>query len=139
MQRQSGFTLIELMIAVAIVGILTAVALPSYTSYMLRTRLAEAHGALAAAQPQLEQHWSNTRSYAGFNRMPPATTNFTYGLSDADATGYTLTATGRAAAAGFVYTLNAAGARATSAVPTTGGWSTSTTCWVDRKPNTCTQ
>lgn len=139
MQRQSGFTLIEILIAVAIVGILTAVALPSYTSYILRARLAEAHGALAAAQPQLEQHWSNTRSYAGFNRVPTSTTNFAYALSDADATGYTLTATGRAATAGFVYTVNQAGARATSSVPTIGGWTTSTTCWVDRKPNTCTQ
>lgn len=139
MQRQSGFTLIELMIAVAIVGILTVVALPSYTSYMLRTRLAEAHGALAAAQAPLEQHWSNTRSYAGFNRVPASTTNFAYALSDADATGYTLTATGRAAAAGFVYTVNQAGARATSGVPATGGWNTSTICWVDRTPNTCTQ
>ena len=138
-QRQSGFTLIELMLAVAIVGILTAVALPSYNSYILRTRLAEAHGALAAAQPQLEQYWSNgfPHSYAGFDKLPPASTNFTYALQDADASGYTLVATGRNAAASFVYTLDEAGRRATSGAP--AGWTTSASCWVDRKAGGCTQ
>lgn len=137
MQRESGFTLIELMIAVAIIGILTAVAMPSYTSYVLRTRLAEAHGALAAVQPQLEQHWSNTRSYADFTRLPAATANFTFSISNATPTTYTLTATGRNAAKDFVYTLNQAGVRATTGVP--AGWTTKADCWVDRKGGVCTQ
>lgn len=136
-QRQSGFTLIELMLAVAIVGILTAVALPSYSSYVLRTRLAEAHSALAATQPQLEQYWSNEHSYAGFDKVPAATTNFTYALQDADAAGYTLVATGRAAAADFVYTIDQAGRRATTGAP--ADWTKRADCWVDRKAGTCTQ
>lgn len=136
-QHQSGFTLIELMLAVAIVGILTAVALPSYSSYVLRTRLSEAHSALAATQPQLEQFWSNEHTYAGFDKVPPATTNFTYELKDPDASGYTLVATGRAAAASFVYTLDEAGRRATTGAP--DGWTKRSDCWVDRKAGTCTQ
>ena len=139
-QRQSGFTLIELMLAVAIVGILTAVALPSYSSYVLRTRLAEAHSALAATQPQLEQFWSSGstgHTYAGFDKVPASTTNFTYELQDADETGYTLVATGRAAAAGFVYTLDEAGRRATTGAPS--DWTKRSDCWVDRKAGTCTQ
>jgi len=136
-QRQSGFTLIELMLAVAIVGILTAVALPSYSSYVLRTRLAEAHSALAATQPLLEQFWSNGHTYNGFDKVPPSTTNFTYELKDADQTGYTLVATGRAAAASFVYTLDEAGRRATTGAP--DGWTRRSDCWVDRKAGTCTQ
>jgi len=136
-QRQSGFTLIELMLAVAIVGILTAVALPSYSSYVLRTRLAEAHSTLAATQPQLEQFWSNTHSYAEFDKVPAPTTNFTYELKDADAAGYTLVATGRAAAASFVYTIDQAGRRATTGAP--ADWTKRSDCWVDRKAGTCTQ
>ncbi len=136
-QRQSGFTLVELMIVVAIIGILGAIALPSYTSYITRARLVEAHGALASAQPKLEQYWSNERKYDGFAQIPADTENFTYGLEDADATSYLLVATGRAAAAGFVYTLNQSGKRATTGVPE--GWTDNDNCWVDRKDGSCTQ
>lgn len=136
-QRQSGFTLVELMIVVAIIGILGAIALPSYTSYITRARLVEAHSALASAQPKLEQYWSNERTYDGFAQIPAATDNFTYDLEDADLSSYLLVATGRAAAAGFVYTLNQAGKRATTAVPE--GWAGNDDCWVDRKDGSCTQ
>ena len=143
-QRQSGFTLVEIMIAVVIVGILTAVALPSYGSYVMRARLAEAHGTLASLQPKLEQFWANNRSYEGFDdedldpqQMPPSTDNFVYTLENAGSAGYLLVATGRGAAAGFRYTLTQAGARATTAAPL--GWTKSDTCWVDRKDGSCTQ
>ena len=55
MQRQSGFTLVEIMIAVVIIGILTAVALPSYSSYVMRARLAEAQAALAEARANADR------------------------------------------------------------------------------------
>ncbi|MDY0973617.1 type IV pilin protein [Massilia sp. CFBP9012] len=144
MQRQSGFTLVEIMIAVVIIGILTAVALPSYSSYVMRARLAEAHSTLASTQPKLEQFWANTRSYEDFNDpdldpqlMPANTDNFVYTLENASATGYQLVATGRAAAADFKYTLTQAGARATTGAPQ--GWTRSDSCWVDRKDGSCTQ
>lgn len=143
-QRQSGFTLVEIMIAVVIIGILTAVALPSYGSYVMRARLSEAHGALASTQPRLEQFWANTRSYEGFDGdeqdpqlMPGDTDNFVYTLENASSTGYLLVATGRGAAADFTYTLDQAGARATTGAPE--GWTRSDTCWVDRKDGSCTQ
>ncbi|MDQ2988663.1 MAG: prepilin-type N-terminal cleavage/methylation domain-containing protein [Pseudomonadota bacterium] len=140
-RRNQGFTLIELMITVAIVGILSAVALPSYRDYVTRGRLTEAFSALSTVQPNAEQFWSNTRSFASFdtlsNVFPQATTNFTYALSGATPSGYTVTATGIGKVAGFIYTIDQTGARATTAVPT--GWTSSTSCWVDHRDGQCSQ
>lgn len=140
-QRQAGFTLIEIMIAVVVIGILTAIALPSYNGYMARARLSEAFTGLAGVQPRLEQHWSNTRSYAGFadiaNQMPPASQNFTFSLTTATASAYTVTATGRNGAADFAFTIDQSGNRVTTSVPS--GWTSSNNCWVDRKEGKCTQ
>ena len=136
-----GFTLIELMVTVAIVGILTAVALPAYRDYVTRSRLTDAFSALAAVQPAAEQYWSNNRTFVGFDTGNPAlftpTSNFSFSLSGASVSAYTVTATGIGPVAGFVYTINQSGTRATTASPT--GWGTSTSCWVDRKGGTCSQ
>lgn len=141
-QRQSGFTLVELMIVVAIVGILSAIAVPSYNSYVMRARLVEAHGVLASTQNKLEQYWTNHRKYEDFDeadagRMPEPGLNFDYSLEDPTVSSYTLVATGKNAAAGFVYTIDQAGNRATTEAPE--GWVTSDQCWVDRKDGSCTQ
>lgn len=141
-QRQSGFTLVELMIAVAIIGILSAIAVPSYNSYVMRARLVESHGVLATTQNRLEQYWTNKRSYEKFDEqdpdlMPKAGLYFDYSLDDVTAATFTLVATGKGAAAGFVYTIDQAGKRVTADAP--DGWTTSDECWVDRKEGTCTQ
>lgn len=139
MQRaQRGFTLMEVLITIVIVGILSAVAIPQYTQYVTRSRTAEAFSALGAAQAAAEQFWSNTRSYANFDTsptFPTATPNFTYALSSADQSGYKITATGRAKMAGFTYTIDQSGTRTTTATPS---WGTSTSCWVDKKGGLCT-
>lgn len=132
-----GFTLIEMMVTVAIVGILTAVALPQYRDYVTRARLTDAFSALAAVQPAAEQFWSNQRTFVGFDRLPDSSANFTYTLSAATVSAYTVTATGAGKAAGFTYTINQSGTRATTAAP--AGWGTSTSCWVDHKGGTCSQ
>jgi len=140
---KNGFTLIEIMIAVAIVGILMAVALPAYSDYVTRGRLTEAFSTLGAAQPAAEQFWSNgSRTYLGFDSPTspgwvPSTTNFTYALSNASPSSYTITATGTGRMAGFSYTIDQNGTRTTPATP--AGWGTSTSCWVDHKGGACSQ
>lgn len=136
---QLGFTLIEVMVTVAIIGILLAVAVPAYNDYITRGRLNEAFTALGGAQPAAEQFWANNRSYVGFDgsaSFPSATANFSYALSNASASTYTVTATGSGKAAGFVFTINESGTHATTGSPT--GWGTNDNCWVDHKGGACT-
>lgn len=76
MPRQHGFTLIELMIAVAIVGILAAIALPSYERYVDRGYRTQAQAALREMAQQLERRYSQTFSYGteGADRLPSSFT-----------------------------------------------------------------
>lgn len=65
MHRQQGVTLIELIVVVIIVGILAAVAIPSYRNYVLRSQRADAKDALLALATQQEKHYLQCNSYAG--------------------------------------------------------------------------
>ncbi len=135
---QRGFTLIEIMISVAIVGILLAAALPAYSDYVTRGRLTEAFTSLGGAQPSAEQFWSNFRTYAGFDTggsFPLNSNNFSYALSNAGPSSYTITATGIGKMNGFVYSIDQNGTRVTVASP--AGWGTNAGCWVDHKGGAC--
>lgn len=72
MKKQKGFTLIEMMIVVAIIGILAAIALPSYRNYILRSYRVEARNALLDMAQRIEQAYSANRNWeaavkSGFN------------------------------------------------------------------------
>lgn len=72
-KRLQGFTLIELMIAVAIIGILAAIALPSYQQHMKRAKMVDAQGMLQNIAQALEQNFSARRSYKCLERTGSGT------------------------------------------------------------------
>ena len=66
MKSSKGFTLVELMIVVAVIGILSAIAYPSYTEYVLRGRRAEARTALMDLMQQQERYFTQNGRYFSF-------------------------------------------------------------------------
>ena len=74
-RKQQGFTLIELMIVIAIVGILAAIALPAYQDYTVRAKVSEALAGLAEAKTTIAEYYSANNvlpsvAAAGINTNP---------------------------------------------------------------------
>ncbi|MFZ4537511.1 type IV pilin protein [Propionivibrio sp.] len=138
MKRHHGFTLIELMIVVAIVAILASVALPSYSDYITRGKIPEATSGLAAKRVQMEQYFQDERDYTLATACTNDTTTskyFDFSCTNATPTAFTLQAVGKESMAGFTYTVNQADAK-TSTI-TASGWAADTTCWVTKKGGSC--
>jgi type IV pilus assembly protein PilE len=153
MQREHGFTLIEVMITVAIVGILATIAEPSYSDYVRRGKIVEAASNLSDMRTRLEQYYFDHQSYptscippaagaapANSIYLPAAMKYFSVACAFPTTTSYTLTATGSPyeGMSGFAYTLDQANTRRTASLPS--GWSagsSNSNCWVTKRSGSC--
>jgi len=140
--RSSGFTLIEVVVTMAIIAILAAIAITSYSQYVMRANVAEAVAGLSDMRVKLEQFFQDQRTYAGAcangTVAPlPVGKNFTFTCPTLGATNYTVAATGNAGTnmQGFVYQIDQAGNHTTVSVGS--NWTLTASCWVLKKDGSC--
>ena len=131
MKNIKGFTLIELMIVVVVIGILASIGIPAYSDYSTRGKLMEASSGLSDGRVKMEQFFQDNRTYVG-GTCPAATQYFNFACSNLSATTYTITATGAGNLSTFSYTIDETNAK-TSATP----WGNGATCWILTKGGTC--
>ncbi|MFN0149511.1 MAG: type IV pilin protein [bacterium] len=133
MRSKAGFTMIEMMIVVIIVGVLAAIAIPIYSGYVKKARVSEATARIgdlftAAKAFAIENEdgtagadWPATISTAGFFGDDSPSTNFTYTLAGVDDGALTITATGTGnPMTGVVVVLTAANLAAAGTITVTG-------------------
>lgn len=152
--REGGFTLLEVMIVVAIVGILAGIALPAYQTFIMRSRIIEATTALGDIRSQMEKYYMDNRTYvaggggcgvtsyapdpiAAFNGVSK---NFQIACPGADGaalsvTGYSIEATGQGPMLGFKFLVDNQNNKVTFAAP--AGWTATGNCWITRTDGSC--
>ena len=118
---QKGFTLIELMIVVAIIGILAAVALPAYQDYTVRAKVTEGLSMASAAKLAVSENASNGKNYTSGWTAPAGTAAVT-SIGIADATGVITITYSAAAGNGTIFMTPSSGG-----VAFTGGTTTAST------------
>ncbi len=128
-----GFTLIELMVVVLIIGILGAIAMPQYNEYLLKGKLTEAMSLLSDLQIRQEQYYQDNRTYS--NGMTPRAAGqyFTTTSCVTANAGQTYTCTATAPTISYTYTINEVGTKTT----TTPAGGTASPCWLKSSSTAC--
>jgi len=136
--RAYGFTLIEVMITVAIVAILATIALPSYRDYVLRGQLVDAQNALSALRANMERYFQDNRDYRSIGSTftspcatPTTAGSFTISCTTLTATAFTAQAVGSGPTNGFTFTVDQQNTRVT--VGAGSGWTRCTTGWTTKR------
>lgn len=144
MRSQKGFTLMELMVVVVIIGILSAVSLPVYKDYVIRGKIPDATSNLAIKRTAMEQYFQDNLSYLSGATCPASATessatNFTFSCGNMSKNTYTITATGIGSMSGFSYTIDQSNVKtSTIANPAPSGWiGNSTSCWITKAGGVC--
>jgi prepilin-type N-terminal cleavage/methylation domain-containing protein len=139
--RSKGFTLLELMIVVAIVAILTTIAYPNYRDYVIRGQLVDATQGLASVRANMERYFQDNRTYLPIGTFTPpcGAANVPYGRFNIscppiDATHFTAIAVGIAAPlTGFQFNVNEANTQWTVVgPPAPASFATCMTAWVTK-------
>lgn len=109
----TGFTLIELLIVMLVISILASIAVPSYSAYTRRAKLAEAPSTLATYQMKMEQAYPDNGQYLCPVTAIPDTAYFSYTCAATPQT-FVLSANGKGAVADVTFTVNQLGSKATT-------------------------
>ena len=133
------------MIVLVIIAILAAIAVPSYTDYVLSARLTDGTEHLMAMEANMERYYQDNRTYQSVgSAVPPCTTGqpgtqtdyFTLSCLSTGPSAYTVQAQGSGTALGFTYTIDDQGTRATTALPARWG-AACASAWIVKRGQGC--
>jgi prepilin-type N-terminal cleavage/methylation domain-containing protein len=139
-----GFTLIELMIAVGIVAILTAIAYPSYRNYVIRGQLVDATTGLSSVRANMERYFQDNRTYASVSAtinppcnataIPAGKFSITCTSTPTSFIATAVGATGSGDLQGFSFTVNELDVQATTVTspPAPTAFQSCTTAWITK-------
>ena len=153
-KKQHGFTLMELMIVVAIIAIISAIAIPAYQDYTIRSKIPQATSILANMRVRMEQYYQDNRTYLNApcsdsndyftfscptSPPNPNPNGIVYPNPNPNDTTYTIEAKGQGAMAGFYFTIDESNKK-TSTInsPAPSGWvANQNNCWITNKGGAC--